>query len=55
MLRSDLCDYSNAYMVVKGTITVQTANNRAIDGYNRNLIIKNDDPFINAYQKSTMY
>ena len=22
MLRSDLCDYSNAYIVVKGTITV---------------------------------
>ena len=23
MLRSDLCDYSDAYIVVKGTITVQ--------------------------------
>ena len=27
MLRSDLCDYSNAYMVVKGTITVNALNN----------------------------
>ena len=24
MLRSDLCDYSNAYILVKGTITVTT-------------------------------
>ena len=29
MLRSNLCDYSDAYIVVKGTITVQTENNRA--------------------------
>ena len=27
MLRSYLCDYSNAYIVVKGTITVNTPNN----------------------------
>ena len=26
MLRSDLCDYSNAYIVVKGTITVTEPN-----------------------------
>ena len=46
MLQSDLCDYSDAYIVVKGTITVQAENNRAIDGYNRNLILKNNAPFI---------
>ena len=28
MLRSDLCDYSDAYIVVKGIITVEGANNR---------------------------
>ena len=28
MLRSDLCDYSDAYIVVKGTITVTGENNR---------------------------
>ena len=28
MLRSDLCDYSDAYIVVKGDITVEGANNR---------------------------
>ena len=27
MLRSDLCDYSDAYIVVKGTITVTGENN----------------------------
>ena len=38
MLQSDLCDYINAYIVVKGIITVQTENNRAIDKYNKNLV-----------------
>ena len=30
MLRSNLCDYSNAYILVKGTITVMApgANNK---------------------------
>ena len=28
MLRSDLCDYNDAYIVVKGDITVEGANNR---------------------------
>ena len=51
MLRSDLCDYSDAYIVVKGTITVQTENNRAIDGYNINLILENNVPFINCILK----
>ena len=27
MLRSDLCDYSDAYIVVKGAITVTGTNN----------------------------
>ena len=28
MLRPDLCDYSDAYIVVKGDITVEGANNK---------------------------
>ena len=28
MLRSDLCDYSDAYIIVRGDITVEGANNR---------------------------
>ena len=31
MLRSDLCDFSDAYIVVKGTITVTNPNNNAYD------------------------
>ena len=27
MLRSDLCDFSNAYIVVKGDITITSPNN----------------------------
>ena len=51
MLRSDLCDYNDAYIVVKGAIAVQTENNRAINGYNRNLIFENNVPLINCISK----
>ena len=37
MLRSDLCDYSDAYILVKGTITV--AGNHQRDRKNRPLKI----------------
>ena len=39
MLRSDLCDYSNAYIVVKGRIIVRgnNANNQEKKGYNNAL------------------
>ena len=43
MLRSNLCDYSDAYILVNGTITV-TGNNRK-DRQNRPLILKNNAPF----------
>ena len=50
MLRSNLCDYSDAYILVKGTITVTTpgVNNNANnirDKRNRPLILKNNAPF----------
>ena len=51
MLQANLCDYSDAYIVVKATITVQTENNRDIVGYNKNLILKNNAPFINCISK----
>ena len=51
MLQSDLCDYVDASIVVEGKITVETESNRAIDGYNRNLILKNNAPFINCMSK----
>ena len=46
MLISDLCDYSDAYIVVKGTITAEGAENR--DKYNRNLVLKYNAPFISC-------
>ena len=46
MLRSNLCDYSYAYILVKGTITV--AGNNLRDRQNRPLILKNNDPFISC-------
>ena len=53
MLRSNLCDYSDAYILVKGTITVTTpgANNGANnirDKRNRPVILKNNAPFVSC-------
>ena len=43
MLRWDLCDYSDAYIVVKGTITVEGDNNA--NKRNKKLTFKNSAPF----------
>ena len=51
MLNSDLCDYSDTYTAVKGTIVVKTENGRVIDGWNRNLTLKNNAPFTNSISK----
>ena len=53
MLRSDLCDYSDAYILVKGTITVTANgdNNNADnirDKRNRPLISKNNAAFVSC-------
>ena len=45
MLRSDLCDLSGAYIVVKGTITVTNPNNAK---RNKSVAFKNNAPFINC-------
>ena len=49
MLKSDLCDYNNAYIVVKGTIFIEARNNRDIK--NRSLAFKNNAPFISCISK----
>ena len=46
MLKSNLCDYSDAYMLVKGTITV--TGNHPRDRQNSPLILKNNAPFISC-------
>ena len=53
MLRSSLCDYSDAYILVKGEITVTAlgANigaNNIRDKRNRPLILKNNAPFVSC-------
>ena len=53
MLRSSLCDYSDAYILVKGNISV---NNTAADGAaanntNKKLIFENCSPFTNCISK----
>ena len=50
MLRSDLCDYAGAYILVNGTITVTGKNPR--DRQNRPLISKNNAPFISCITRS---
>ena len=42
MLRSDLCDFSDAYIVVTGKMTVTNPNN---DAYDKRLAFKNNAPF----------
>ena len=51
MLNSDLCDYSDMYTAAKGNIVVKTENGRVIDGWNGNLILKNNAPFTNWISK----
>ena len=46
MLRSDLCDYADVYILINGTITV--AGNHPRDRQNRPLILKNNAPFISC-------
>ena len=53
MLRSNLCDYADAYILVKGTITV-TANagaNNIRDKKDRKLILKNNAPFVSCISR----
>ena len=48
MIRSDLYDYRDAYVVVKGTINFTDPNN---DAYDKKLALKNNAPFISCISK----
>ena len=48
MLRSDLCDFSDVYIVVKGTITIARPNNAK---RNKSVAFKNNAPFIYCISK----
>ena len=48
MLRSSLCDYADAYILVKGTIKITGAGDDAakwLDERNKGVIFKNCAPF----------
>ena len=49
MLRSDLCDYSDAYVVVNGDITLTRPDNTGV--YDKKLASKNNAPFISCISK----
>ena len=52
MLKSDLCDYSDAYIVVKGDISLTKTQDRGfIDARNRFLAFKNNAPFTDCISK----
>ena len=48
MLRSDLCDFSDTYIVVKRTITVTNSNN---DAYDKKIASQNNSPFVSCISK----
>ena len=52
MLKSSLCDYSDAYILVKGTTTItgpgDDATARQADERNKGVIFKNCGPFISC-------
>ena len=53
MLKSSLCDYSNAYIFVKGNTSVNNTAAAVADPNNRNkkVIFKNGAPFTNCVSK----
>ena len=53
MLKSSLCDYSDAYILVKGNVTVNNTAAAGADAKNTNkkVIFKNYGPFTNCISK----
>ena len=53
MLRSSLCDYSDAYILVKGNITVNSAAaaGAAANNTDEEVVFKNCAPFANCISK----
>ena len=49
MLRSDLCDFNDANIIVEGDITLESDNDA--NKRNKSHAFKNDAPFINCISK----
>ena len=45
MLRSNLCDYSDAYILFKGTITIETQARDDPNNGDKEVVLKNCVPF----------
>ena len=45
MLRSSLCDYSDAYIIVKGTMSIVKQTVENLNNSNKKLVFKNCAPF----------
>ena len=54
MLRSDVCDYSDVYVVVKVTITAEKNAGRNNDGHNKLFVFQNNALFINCISKKNV-
>ena len=52
MLRSDLCDFIDAYIVVKGTLTVTNPDNNAHD---KKIAFKNNAMFVSCISKINIH
>ena len=57
MLKSSLCDYSDAYILVKGTISVKNtaAQGAAANNTNKKVIFQNCAPFTNCISEINRY
>ena len=57
MIRSNLCDYADAYILVKGTITITggpadaTDANKRLDERDKGVIFKNCAPFVKCISR----
>ena len=51
VLRSSLCDYTHAYILVKGTMTVAQATAAASNNANKKVILKNCAPFTKCIRR----
>ena len=55
MLRSYLYDYSDAYVVVKGTIDLLATATNENDKVEKDVVFKNNAPLDHAFQKLTVH
>ena len=55
VLRSDLCDFSDVYIVVKGTTTITNADNNAYDKKKKKWLLKIMHRLFLAFQKLILH